>query len=475
MSSPRPFEHLRRNAETSPNGIFSRSAQHTTTNAAALIAATQIAYELRRIGVRAGDIVSLDLPDPLGLLFVEAVYHEAAISTMLPRGFDAADALPVTWTFTTRSDGPRAGTVIDVDAAFLRRIEENPYGIRPSDAPLDILRIVFSSGTTGTPKAIAIDTRMYDMLMRGLPAWFTGGPTLNLMSTSAASGFGEFVLSVAARQPYICAGSSTPAELIQLIDTAGITHLKGSPAQVAAIISEARRQGRGLPAIGSVAISGGTLPPSTAENLLEVTGGCTISISYGSTEAGLAARGVYQIEQPTLAGRVLPGSVVEIVGEDDQPLPPGRAGRIRHRSPVMATSYLGDPDATSRAFRDGWFYPGDRGVLDADGLLTVLGRESEQINAGGTKLDPVRLDHAALRYPGVRDACGFATPTAEGLDRIGLAIVADDDLDRQALILHLRSELGPAAPTLLARVDAIPRNGAGKPLRRELSLRYAER
>ncbi|WP_166866967.1 MULTISPECIES: fatty acid--CoA ligase family protein [unclassified Salinibacterium] len=475
MSSPRPFEHLRRNAENAPNGIFSLSAKHTTTNAAALVAATQIAYELRRIGVRPGDIVSLDLPDQLGLLFVEAIYHEAAISTMLPRGFDAAESLPVSWTFTTRPDGPRAGTVIDVDAAFLRRIEENPYGIRPSDAPIDTLRIIFSSGTTGTPKAIAIDTRMYDMLMRGLPSWFTGGPTLNLMSTSGAGGFGEFMLSVAAGQPYVSAGSSTPAELIQLIDTVGITHLKGSPAQLAAIMAEARRQGRGLPAIDSVAVSGGTLSPTTAENMLEITGGCSITVSYGSTEAGPGTRGVYQIEQPALAGRVLPGSVIEVVGDDDQPLPAGQAGRIRHRSPVMAHGYLGDPATTLRAFRGGWFYPGDRGILDADGLLTVLGREAEQINAGGTKLDPVRLDHAALRFPGVRDACGFATPTTEGVDRIGLAIVTDEDFDRQALIQHLRTELGPAAPTLLARLDAIPRTEAGKPLRRELSERYAER
>lgn len=474
MPPANPFHHLRRNAETNPRGVFSQSAEQVTTNADALVAATQIAFELRRLGVRAGDIVSLDLPDQLGLLFVEAVYHEGAISTMLPAGYPDADALPVAWTFTTRPDGPRSGTVVEVDAAFVRRIEENPYGIRPSDAPLDVLRIMFSSGTTGTPKAIAVGTAFHDAMMPALPAWFSGGRILNLMGTATAGGFGEFFLSVAGGEPYLSAGTSLPIDLLRLIDAREVRVLKGSPAQVHSLVAEAERQGRGLTAIDRVAISGGTLPPTLAARIQTITDGCLILITYGSTEAGAASGGLYSIDQPTAAGRVIAGSIVEIVDDADEPVPAGTAGRIRHRSHTMAAGYLADPVATTLAFRGGWFYPGDRGILGDDGTLTVLGRENEQVNAGGIKLDPVTLDHVALKHPGVRDACGFAAPTTTGIDRIALAIVADDDIDRQSLIAMLRTEFGSAAPTLLARVTQIPRNAAGKPLRSELSARYAE-
>lgn len=474
VSTPLPFELLRRNAADDPDGVFSRTAAHTTTNAAALVAATQTACELRRIGIRPGDIVSLDLPDQLSLLFSLALFHEGAIGTHLPVGYPLAHALPVAWTLTTRPDGARAGTVVEIDAAFLRRSEENPSDNTPQESPTDVMRIAFSSGTTGTSRAIPIDGSTYTYLMRAVGTWFADGPILNLMGVATAGGFGEFILSMAAGHTYLSPGASDPAELLGLIDAAGVTTLKGSPAQVASLVDEARRQGRTLENIASVAISGGTLPPTAAERILETTNGCAISVAYGSTEAGAATRGAYSLEHPTAAGRLLPGTALEIVGDDDQPLPVGRAGRIRYRTLAMMRGYLADPAATALALRDGWFYPGDRGILSDDGILTVLGREGEQINTGGTKLDPVQLDHAALRFPGVRDACGFATPTTSGIDRIGLAVVTDDDVDRQALIAHLRTDLGPAAPTLLARVDEIPRNAAGKPLRGELSRRYAE-
>lgn len=475
MTVTNPFLYLQRNADENPRGVFSRSADQTVTNADALVSVKRIAYEMRRLGVTAGQVVALDLPDQLSILFTEAVYHEAAVSTVIPDGYVADGAFRVDWVFTNRASTPQPGArVVAVDGAFLRLVEQNPYGIRPSEEPIDILRIVFSSGTTGTPKAIAIGRTMEQAMDAALPVWFHGAPLLSLMDTGTAAGLGEFYLAVKGGQPYHCAGGAAPDAVARLAAQVGVRTLKGSPAQVAALVEELERQQRTLPTIETVIVAGTVMPPGVAERMRRAAEGCSIFSNYGSTEAGGAASRLYESDDPYDAGQIARGSQVEIVDEHDAPLPDGEVGRIRHRSFGMAHEYLGSPEATARSFRDGWFYPGDLGFIRPDGGLTLAGREAEVLNAGGVKIDPNRLDHFALEYPGVLDACSFDYATASGIRQVGMAVVARGDLDVNGLVGGLTARFGAAAPTLVARVAEIPRTATGKPKRRDLAEAYAE-
>jgi long-chain acyl-CoA synthetase len=94
------------------------------------------------------------------------------------------------------------------------------------------------------------------------------------------------------------------------------------------------------------------------------------------------------------------------------------------------------------------------------------------LNAGGVKVDPIRLDHFAIRNANVTDACSFEYETSSGLRQIGIALVTDDEIDVQTLVADLKAEFGGAAPSLVARVDSIPRNAMGKPMRRMLAEKY---
>lgn len=473
MALTNPFLYLRQNAEQNPRGIFSRTPDETLTNAEALVAITKITFEMRRIGVRPGQIVALHLPDRLGILFTEAIYHEGAVSTIIPRGASAEGLFTVDWTFTTEPPGPVDDpSVIPVDARFLQRIEENPYGIRPAEDPLDVLRIVFSSGTTGRPHAIALGREMEQAMDAALETWFQTGPSMTLMDTGTAWGMGEFFLSVKGGQPYLCVGGADPAGIIRLAVEQGVRTLKGSPQQVAAIVDELDAQNRTLPDIQVVVVAGTVMPPGLAERTRRVTEGCLIVVNYGSTEAGAGTSRVYASDDPFDAGHVAPGTQLEIVDDDDHVVPDGTEGRIRLRSFGMVHEYLGDPEASARAFRDGWFYPGDLGLIRPDGGLTLTGRESEVLNAGGVKIDPTRLDHAALAHPGIVEACSFEYDGESGVRRIGLALVTTDEADLHALASALRGEFGGAAPTVVARVEAIPRTAVGKPKRRELAERF---
>ncbi len=470
-----PFLYLQSNADNDPRGVFSRSADQAVTNAEAVVSAKKLAYEFRRLGVKPGDVVVLDLPDHLSILFTEAVYHEAAISTVLPDGYITDDVFRVNWVFSSRTPAPQRGArVVNVDSRFLQRVGENPYGITPRDEPIDILRIAFSSGTTGTPNAIPLTRKALLSFDDALDTWFEGDPFLVLMDMGTPWGFGGFYLSVKGGRPFLSVGGAAPDAIVRIAEEHSVTSLKGSPAQIAGFVDELEAQGRTLPSIETVWFGGTVMPPGLAERVRRATDGCDIFSMYGSTEATIATSRLYESDDPSNAGQILPGSLVEIVDEDDRVLPDGTAGRIRHRSPGMVHEYLGNAEATARAFRDGWFYSGDLGFIRPDGGLSLTGRESEVLNAGGVKVDPTRLDHFAMGNADVMDACSFEYQASSGLKQIGIALVTGDEIEVHALIADFKAEFGTAAPTLVARVDSIPRNAMGKPMRRTLAEKFKE-
>jgi long-chain acyl-CoA synthetase len=474
-SGPNPFLYLQANADNNPSGVFAQSPDEVLSNAEAAIYAKKIAYELRRLGVKAGEIVALDLPDMLSILFTEAVYHEAAVSTVLPDGFVADGVFPVGWVFTRERPAPQKGArVVTVDSQFLQHVDENPYGISPSETSVDILRIVLSSGTTGNPKAIAMGRDMEVAMDAGLASWARGGPHLVLMDIGTARGIGEFYMSVKGDRPFLSVGGAPADAIARIAHQNSVKSVKGSPAQLASLVDELEASDRTLPSIEKVFFSGTSMPPELAARIRNVTDGCTIYSNYGSTETGGTAVREYNSDDPFDAGQISAGTRLEIVDDDDNVLPDGQQGRIRVKSPGMAHEYLGNPDATQRSFKDGWFYPGDLGVIRPDKGLTLVGRESEMINAGGVKVDPARLDHFARQVDGVVDACSFGYETASGLLHIGIALVAAPNLDVEALVSQFRAQFGSAAPQLVARVDSIPRTATGKPIRRALAEKYKE-
>jgi len=91
-------------------------------------------------------------------------------------------------------------------------------------------------------------------------------------------------------------------------------------------------------------------------------------------------------DTPGAVGYVTPGVLIEVVDESDNPLPLGKEGLLRIRSPHNIKGYFGNPEETKNAFRDGCFYPGDLGYLTRDGMLVVSGgRHKTRLNLGGAE------------------------------------------------------------------------------------------
>ena len=475
-----PVAQLERNARDAPKAVFLRSPEQTITNATALKNVKQLAFELRRLGVKPGQTVALDLPEVLTLLFVEAVFHEAAISTTLPPGYDPNGVFAIDWFFTNRADAPvPAGSrLVVADKRFLTLVQQNPYGIRPLEyaSADEVVWIVFSSGTTGRPNAVPIYVgTLNDFELSSHEPWVERGDVISFLPAKTPLGLFLFANCVAKGVPYLAIGDNIPAASVKLVAANGVRTFVMSPAQVAAFVGELEATGTTLPQVEVVFTVGSAMSPELNARMRAATEGCEIFSVYASTEAGVAAVRPYESDDPFDLGRVRKPGEVEIVDDEDEPVPLGEVGRIRCRSPFRTRIYVGDPELTAEVWHGDWFYPGDLGSLRADGGLTFAGRASEIINAGGLKVNPVRLDQFATRYPGVKDAAAFGVETSAGILEVGMVLVTVDGFDVQPLLAAFEKEFGPAAPKMVARVVEIPRNAMGKPLRRVLADEYRGR
>jgi acyl-coenzyme A synthetase/AMP-(fatty) acid ligase len=158
--------------------------------------------------------------------------------------------------------------------------------------------------------------------------------------------------------------------------------------------------------------------------------------TYGATETGgVAVAPAHAIaDVPGAVGYVVPGATVEIVDASERPLPHGQDGSVRIRTAVAG--YVGNPPEAQSAFRDGWFYPGDMGRLQSDGLLIVVGRERAVLNLGGDKVSAEVLEEVLMSHAAVAQAAVFTHADNLGIAELWAAVVLRAPTDPDALRRH---------------------------------------
>lgn len=325
-----------------------------------------------------------------------------------------------------------------------------------------LLKRQATSGTTGTPKLVPYTQAMYAARWhRTIGAPLPHDARLLCVSGPGGLGFGYALSVFEAGGTVVLLGPEDDA--LTLVDRHRVNVLVASPYAIAATI-ERRPADAGRPAsLEQVVLSGSRLTAATLRLVSERLG-ATVVCMYGSTEAGPLAAGVASAmpDVDGATGFLLPGVEVEALDEHGAVLPPGEIGRLRIRTPGLASEYFGDPEATAAAFRDGWYYPSDLGTVLRDGTLVITGRADDLINVGGSKFAPETFESVLLRIPGVREAAAFGVPDALGKHVVHAAIVADDDVGVAAIEAAFRTTRGVPPPSVVLRVPRLPRNDNGK-------------
>ena len=155
-----------------------------------------------------------------------------------------------------------------------------------------------------------------------------------------------------------------------------------------------------------------------------------------------------------------------------QAVPTGTVGEICCRGPAVFAGHHGDPAATAKALRGGWFYTGDLGRLDARGLLFITGRESDMYISGGSNVYPREVEDLLLDHPGVAEVAVLGVPDAHW-GEIGVAVVVRREgtaaVDQAALLAHLEGRCARFRwPRQVFFWDALPKSGYGKIVKKDI-------
>ncbi|MCX8666901.1 acyl--CoA ligase [Acetobacteraceae bacterium B3987] len=194
-----------------------------------------------------------------------------------------------------------------------------------------------------------------------------------------------------------------------------------------------------------------------------------VQVVYGTDESGLvAAMPAEQRQTEDDVGAPLPWVDVEVVDAEGRKLPAGEVGDIRIRGGGVARGYVdGNSDARQR-FRDGWFYPGDRGCLSDKGVLHLRGRTDELVNVGGAKFDLGVVEDILRTEERIRDAGVFVMMDEKGEERFYAAIVSYETFDGEVLSAQLRKRYPALPPVIMIWVPSIPRTSEGHVDRKRL-------
>ena len=329
---------------------------------------------------------------------------------------------------------------------------------RPDLPASGIGRIMLSSGTTGADKRIALSWGMIEASIRNVPVTYGAPPGPWLMATGIHTILG-FVMTLG------CWALGTPVLMgvPEPLDGAKLVTLRPgliamTPGQLGGLVTALPDDHPRHPL--RAVTGGGPVPHKLLARTREVLTHDLVSV-YGASECGaiaVASAGLLD-RSPTAAGFVLPGVTVQIVDDHGAVVGTGELGHVRVASDRVASGYLrGD----ANAFRDGWFWPGDLGRLDAQGLLCLEGRADDLMNLRGQKILPGWVEAAAQTAPGVREVAAFSLIDANGWERCWIAVVAGEEFSERELAQALSDALIAAEEIGWLRMDRLPRNAMGK-------------
>ncbi len=475
LTHDHPFVHLVASATRNPSGVAISTVDVDMTFAELHDTALRFAALLRERGVMPGQVVGVRAPALVELSLAFAIFHEAAVGTNVPRGYLEAGGTAIEWVVAlTPLETFPADRQIILDAATMERVATLSLGndmmLYPSDEA--VCRLPFSSGTTGRPKPVplTIDT-LVDRCIDRREQWMPAQPYFCHLGLSTGLTFMTFYAHVILGETYISPGEG--AQVLEQLRRHNVACLIASPHQLSVLLTSARASTATFPSLTTIMSAGAALPDFLGQQLVKRLD-AELVVTYASTEAGSTAIRLGADSTGGSAGTVIDG--VELAAFDDagERLPDGTQGLIGVRRARQPQAYLNEPDATSLAFRNGFFFSGDLGRVEGDQLY-LAGRQSEIINAAGIKVDPARVEAAAYEWDGVREAAAFGFFDSRGLEVIALVFVSDESVTVNDLMSHLRSRLGESTPTRVARVDDIPRNHMGKVNRDDLARLFSSR
>lgn len=363
--------------------------------------------------------------------------------------------------------------------------EEAPGIHAPNVDPDSIKLVLYTSGTTGKPKAVLHSHNSRARGIRELYAqWGQGEGDCMLMASPVThiTGYGaglELPFFTGIRTVFMERWNAPLA--VDLIDRERATISMGATPFLKELLEAAEAVGSRMPSLRSYACGGAAVPPALIRRAWTQLAQCRAFRVYGSSETPLVSAGFTGADQMDRAAET-DGQIraydVRIVDDDGRELPNGADGEICVRGPAMFLGYL-DPEQTAEAMdADGFFRTGDIGRRHDDGALQITDRKKDLINRGGEKISAKEVEDVLHQHPAVCEAAVIPVPH-ERLGETTCACVVlrpGAVLDLAQLARHV-ADAGLARqklPERLEILDALPKTASGKVRKDLLRRRFRE-
>ncbi|MEQ3709342.1 MAG: class I adenylate-forming enzyme family protein [Tateyamaria sp.] len=363
----------------------------------------------------------------------------------------------------------------EIGLAALREMRALPPAPWDMGDPDRLGYIVYTSGTSGAPRAVAHAHRAIWARRMMHQGWYGLRPDDVLMHAGAFNW--TYTLGTGLMDPWsvgataLVPGSGTPPEtLCVLLARHNGTLFAAAPGVYRQML--ARSPLHALPDLRHALSAGEKLPAATQEAWQAATG-TQIYEAYGLSECSTFISSNPEAPCETQAlGRPQPSRRVAIIGAQG-PVPVGDTGVISvHQSdPGLMIGYLGHPAETQARFKDDWFLTGDLGRMGADGQIHYLGRDDDMMNAGGYRVSPIEVEAVVSAAPGVTSAGAAEVEVKPGVRVIVAFYSSAAPLDEDALRTYVEPNLATyKQPRAYIRVKQMPMSANGKILRRRLHL-----
>ncbi|SPA41485.1 Acyl-CoA synthetase (AMP-forming)/AMP-acid ligase II [Cupriavidus taiwanensis] len=346
-------------------------------------------------------------------------------------------------------------------------------------------QILYTSGTTSAPKGAvlthrallaeyvstiaACDIRASDYSLAALPLYHSAQMHVFLMPLLLCGG------------TTLIADSPEAGYCLRTIHAERITSFFAPPTVWIALLRHAEFDPARLGALTKAYYGASIMPVPVLLELQQKLPALRFYNCYGQSEIGPLATVLGPDEhaaRPASAGRPVLNVETRIVDETLQDVAAGELGEIVHRSPQLLTHYWDKPDQTAQAFAGGWFHSGDLGYMDAEGYLYVVDRIKDVINSGGVLVSSREVEECLYTHGAVAEAAVFALPHPKWVEAVTACVVrkrGHEAATEDELIAHARQALAPfKVPKRIVFVADLPRNTAGKLLKRQLREDYAQ-
>lgn len=333
--------------------------------------------------------------------------------------------------------------------------------------------ILFTTGTTGAPKGVALSYNNLSAAARNINA-FIGNTSSDVellaLPVSHSFGLGRLRCSLSKGATVVMLGTfANVKKFFKEMARCQVTMFAMVPASWGFIKKMSGKYiGKFADQLKYIEIGSSFMPVEDKELLMSLLPDTRICMHYGSTEASRSAFMEFHTYKDNLLsiGKASPNVEIKIFTTQGTPAALGEEGEVCVKGEHVTCSYWNEtPERFASDFYDGYFRTGDCGTMDAEGNIYLKSRIKEMINVGGKKVSPMEVEDILNTIPGIKEsACiGIPDPGIVLGEVVKAFIVADDNLSDEEIMQQLRPQLEVyKLPVEIERINAIPKTGSGK-------------